>query len=247
MITISDKGPWRRIERIGDAVLLLGDCLEILPVLPKVDLFLADPPYEISAAGGGIGGRRQYLTDIRGHIDGGFDEAMLSAFDNWMVFCGKLGIIRLCQQAEQQGLRWQLRTWNKTNPTPLTNGNYLPDTEYMVHAFKTHKWKGKKRWVVGRVEQNNIDHPTVKPQYVMCDALECSSSVGNTVLDAYMGTASTGVACANLGRSFIGIEIEEKYFNIAAERIENAYRQKPMFPGDGYDEVNRSYEQLKML
>ena len=230
MIELPDSGPWKRIERIGDAVLLLGDCLAILPVLPKVDAVVADPEYEISASGGGIGGRRKYLKSIRGHLDGGFDESSLNAFDNWLVFCGRSGIVRLIVQAEAQSLRWQLRTWNKTNPTPLTNNNYLPDTEYMVHAFKAHVWEGKKRWVCGRIEHNNIEHPTVKPQYVMVDAVRCVSNLGDLILDQYMGTGSTGIACVNLGRKFIGIEIEERYFDIACERIENAQRQSRMFP-----------------
>ncbi len=130
---------------IGDCRLILGDCREVLPDLPMVDALITDPPYDISASGGGIGGKRQYLTDIRGHIDAGFDIAMLAAFENWFVFCGKQQLMALMKQAMDQGLRWQLRTWNKNNPTPLTNGNYLPDTEYMIHAFKTHVWQGKKR------------------------------------------------------------------------------------------------------
>jgi len=154
---------------------------------------------------------------------------MLSGFDNWMVFCGKPQLMDLMQKATDQGLRWQLRTWNKTNPTPLTNGNYLPDTEYMVHAFKTHVWQGKKRWIVGNVEKSGFDHPTVKPQYVMTDALQCATNYGGTVLDCFMGSGSTGVACVTLGRKFIGVEREPKYFEIACQRIEAAQRQATLF------------------
>lgn len=214
---------------IGNAELWHGDCREVLPLLPKADALVTDPPYEIAAAGGGIGAKRKYLADIDGHIDEGFDVEMLSAFDNWMVFCGKPQLMNLMMQADKQGLRWQLRTWNKTNPTPLTNGNYLPDTEYMVHAFKTHVWQGKKRWIVGNVEKSGYDHPTVKPQYVMADALQCASNRGDLVLDCFMGTGSTGVACVDMGRRFIGIERERKFFDIACERIARAQAQERLF------------------
>jgi hypothetical protein len=218
-----------RCEQIGNATLYLADYAEVLPLLPKVEALIIDPPYEIAAQGGGIGAKRKYLTDIDGHIDAGFDMGMLSGFDNWLVFCGKPQLMDLMQKATAQGLRWQLRTWNKTNPTPLTNGNYLPDTEYMVHAFKTHVWEGKKRWVVGNVEKSGFDHPTVKPQYVMVDALQCATNRGDTVLDCFMGSGSTGVACMSMGRRFIGVEREPKYFDIACRRIEDAQRITDMF------------------
>lgn len=203
--------------------------MDILPTLDKVDAVITDPPYKISASGGGIGGKRQYLSDIRGHIDEGFDVSILGKFANWYVFCGKPQLTMLIEQAEKQGLRWQLRTWNKTNPTPLTNNNYLPDTEYMIHAFKTHVWIGKKRWIVGNVEKSGFDHPTVKPQYVMIDSIQCASSKGDLILDPFVGSGSTGVAAVQMGRKFIGIEREPKYFDIACRRIEDAQKQIDMF------------------
>lgn len=215
--------------QIGDATLYLGDCMDILPTLDKVDAVITDPPYKVAAAGGGIGAKRQYLSDIDGHIDEGFNVSLLEKYNNWLVFCGKPQIIELAQKAEHQSLRWQLRTWNKTNPTPLTNGNYLPDTEYMIHAFKKHIWQGKKRWIVGNVEKNDFDHPTVKPIYVMNDSIICASNVGDIILDPFMGSGTTGVAAIQMGRKFIGIEREPKYFEIACKRIEQASKQVDMF------------------
>ncbi len=227
---LADRCPAaKRVEVIGQCELYLGDCMEILPALGKVDAVVTDPPYEIAAAGGGMGAKRKYLADIDGKIDAGFDLALLSAFDNWFVFCGKPQLVKLISQAEGQGLRWQIVTWNKTNPTPLTNGNYLPDTEYVIHAFKTHVWAAKSRFIVGPVEKNDFAHPTVKPQYVMAQSLRRCSSGGQSVLDPFMGTASTGVACVKSGRSFVGIEISEAYFDIACKRIRDAYRQGDMF------------------
>lgn len=219
-----------RIEHLAEGVALhCGDCREILPSLPNVDAVVTDPPYEIAAVGGGIGAKRKYLADISGHIDAGFEADMLASFKNWLVFCGKSQINKLSARAEKSGLRWQLLTWNKTNPTPLTNANYLPDTEYMVHAFVRHDWECKKRFIVGQVEKNEFEHPTVKPLYVMFKAIRSASSFGDSILDPFMGSGTTGVAAVKLGRKFIGVEIEPKYFDIACRRISEALKQPDMF------------------
>ena len=215
-----------------NAVLYLGDCVDILPsVVADYDIgaLIADPPYVIGASGAGIGKGRKYLQDIKGHLDGGFDLSLLAGFDNWLVFCAKAQLVELIGQAKSQGLNWMLLTWNKRNPTPLVNNNYLPDTEYMVHAFRKHIWESKTRFVVGNVEKNLFDHPTVKPLYVMNKAVMSASAKGDWVLDPFMGTGSTGVAALQLGRRFIGIEREIKYFDIACERIENAVSQGVLF------------------
>ena len=211
--------------------------MDILPTLPKVDAVITDPPYLMSAKGGGMGAQRQYLADIHEHIDAGFDVLMLETFKNWFVFCGKPQLLDLINQAEKQGLRWQLLTWNKTNPTPLSNNNYLPDTEYMVHAFESHHYESKTRFVVGQVERSGFDHPTVKPQYVMQKAIKSASHQGDTVLDCFMGTGSTGVAAIQLGRKFIGIEREPKYFDIACQRIEQAVAQGQLFAPEPVKQV----------
>jgi hypothetical protein len=218
-----------RVEHIGSATLYLGDCRELLPGIGHVDALVADPPFDIVALGAGICGRRQYLSDIAGHIDGGFDVLLLAPFRNWLVFCGKSQIAGLISTAEHNGLRWQLLTWNKTNPTPLTNGNYLPDAEYMIHAFEWHVWDGKSRWVIGPVEKNSFPHPTVKPLYVMMKAVSSTSAFGDIVLDPFAGSGTTGVACARLGLRFIGIERHPPYFDLMCRRIEAAQRQADLF------------------
>lgn len=220
---------WKRKEVIGDCELYLGDCREVIPLLAPVDALITDPPYLIDAKGGGIAAKREYLGSISGHIDSGFDSAILSNFFNWLVFCNKKQIVELIQKAESQGLRWRLLTWNKTNPTPLSNGNYLPDTEYMIHAFRRHDYISKTGFIVGPVEKNDIPHPAVKPQYVMQKVISSASNIDERILDPFMGSGSTGIACLKMGRKFAGIEIEEKYFDIACKRIEQAYKQLDMF------------------
>ena len=199
-----------------------GDAYELLPTLEKPNLLLTDPPYEISCSGGGIGGRRDYLKQIKGNdIDAGFDMTLLDAFENWCVFCGKQQLQKLLAAAGDR--RWALVTWNKPNPTPLTNANYLPDTEYIVHAFQTGRlfgeYRDKSRFIVHPVEQNDLGHPTVKPLAVVSKMLRLGSQEGETICDPFAGSGTTLVAAKLLNRRAIGIEINERYCEIAARRL----------------------------
>jgi len=217
-----------REEIIGDCRLILGDCREAIQALPRIDCVITDPPYEIVATGGGIGGKRKYLADITDFTDCGFDYSLLSGFDNWVVFGTLKQVPKLITQAD--GERWMLIVWNKPNPTPLCGGNYLPDTEYIIHRFSKGMlfggYKDKSRFIIHPCEQGK-EHPNEKPIPVMMKVVSNASGKGMTILDPFMGSGTTGVACVNLGRKFIGIEIEEKYFDIACRRIEKATKNKP--------------------
>lgn len=198
-----------------------GNAYELLPRLEKPHLLLTDPPYELTATGGGIGAKRQYLADIAGKIDSGFDMTLLDAFENWCCFCGKQQLKQLLAAAGDR--RWALVTWNKPNPTPLTNANYLPDTEYIVHAFQTGRlfgeYRDKARYIVHPVEQNDLGHPTVKPLAVVSKMLRLGSQEGETICDPFAGSGTTLVAAKLLNRRAIGIEINERYCEIAARRL----------------------------
>jgi DNA modification methylase len=213
-----------------------GDCREILPTLDvsAVDLLLTDPPYELTATGGGIGAKRAYLAGIAGHIDGGFDMGLVRSFRNWIVFCAKAQLTRLLAIAEESSKRWALITWNKPNPTPLVNANYLPDTEYIVHCFGSSKdlfgrYEDRSRFIVhpGVQSAAAIGHPTSKPLPVMNKLVALGSDTGHLVLDPYCGSGSTLRAAKDLGRRAIGIEIEERYCEIAAKRLS----QRVLFGG----------------
>jgi site-specific DNA-methyltransferase (adenine-specific) len=198
-----------------------GDCREIVPHLGRFDLLLTDPPYELQASGGGIGAKRKYLADIDGHIDSGFDTSILQGFDNWMVFCGKRQLLELLTLASPKV--WSLVTWNKPNPTPLCAGNYLPDTEYIVHAYQSGRlfgeYRDKSRFIIHPVEQNSFAHPTVKPLPVVAKMLRLGTVIGETVLDPFAGSGTTGRAAKDLGRKATLIEREERYCEIAAKRM----------------------------
>ena len=200
-----------------------GDCREILPPLEPVDLVLTDPPYDIVATGGGIAPRRPYLAEIKGFTDGGFDVEILNGISNWMVFCAKSQLAELITLATNNGGRWMLLTWNKPDPVPLVNGNYLPDTEYVVHAFQSGclhgSYRDRARFIVHPTNSTKNLHPNEKPLPIMKKLVNLGSSEGSTILDPFMGSGTTLRAAKDLGRKAIGIEIEERYCEVAANRM----------------------------
>lgn len=199
-----------------------ADCRDLLPdLVGKVDVLVTDPPYEIEARGAGIAARRDYFGAIEGFTDGGFDVALLRPFPRWAVFCGKEQIVGLIGAARA---RWCLTTWNKPNPTPLINGNYLPDTEYIVHAFPNGdalfgEYEDRRRWILYRGGEGVTGHPNEKPVAVVSKVLRVASGRGETVLDPFMGSGTTLLAARDLGRRAIGIEREERWCDVAVRRL----------------------------
>ena len=198
-----------------------GDCREILPSLGSFSLMLTDPPYVLTATGGGIGADRKYLDDIDGFTDMGFDESILDACENWMCFCAKTQLPSLIGRAVALP-RWMLVTWNKPNPTPLCNGNYLPDTEYIVHGCQSKRifgeFRDKSRWIVYPAQQHNL-HPNEKPLPVVEKLVRLGSEVGDVIVDPFAGSCVTALAAKLNGRRSVMIEIEEKYCEIGAQRM----------------------------
>jgi site-specific DNA-methyltransferase (adenine-specific) len=214
-------------------VLYCGDNNEILPLITEpIDLVLTDPPYLIGAKGGGLARNMKYLKDItNANIEKGVDYSFLNGFKNWFCFCSKAQLKELIGIAEVGN--WNILTWNKTNPTPLTNNNYLPDTEYIIHAYEKGRLFGtyadKSKFIVSPTEKNEFDHPTVKPLIIINKLIVLGSRVNELVLDPFSGSGSTCVACEVAQRRYIGIEISEKYCEIAKKRIEVEARQTKMF------------------
>jgi site-specific DNA-methyltransferase (adenine-specific)/modification methylase len=218
--------PWKRIEVIGDATLYLGDCLEILPTLGKVDAVVTDPPYGIGEAAGKNASRHHVFKGVMVKAnDHGVDE-----WDDKTVD----GAIPLIQYIARQqiifgGNYYDLPpsscwlVWDKENGKSHFADCELAWTNLRIAVRRIrYMWNGMFR----TNNERRGDHPTQKPIGVMEWAL--SFTTGD-VLDPFMGSGTTGVACVNLGRKFIGIEIMPKYFDIACERIENAQRQKRLF------------------
>lgn len=126
-----------------------------------------------------------------------------------------------------------LVTWNKKNPCPLVNGNYLPDTEYIIHAWRNGRLFGsfndKARYIVHRLgDKENGIHPNEKPVRVMTKMIRVATDNGDTILDPFMGSGTTIVAAIRQQRRAIGIEIDPTYFAIAVRRIEAEMDSQPL-------------------
>lgn len=232
-----------RIEKIGDATLYLGDCLEILPTLDKVDAVVTDPPYLLVSGGvtrpmmGGKFNSSEY--DNKGAIVAtdldwsDFMPVIYAALNEGHAYfmANNRHVAEAIKQGESAGFKFHnLLVWDKGTATP--NRWYMKNCEFTAFLYKGAAKQindcGMKQLISCPIVFN-ADHPTEKPVAIMESYIKNSTQRGNAVLDPFMGSGTTGVACAKLGRKFIGIELEPKYFDIACKRIEDAYRQPDMF------------------
>ena len=211
---------------IGNARLYLGDCLEILPLLPKVDACITDPPYGIGAykggtMGGGVLAKQSTYDAVQWDDAPPASELIdsLRAMSDWQAFFGG-NYFNLPPSS-----CWLV--WDKVN-----GDNNFADCELAwtnwPKAVRRLQW----RWH-GMIREGNEErfHPTQKPLQVMGWAIDlCPKS--DTILDPFMGSGTTGVAAVERRKTFIGIEREPKYFDIACRRIEQAYKQRPLFEAE---------------
>ena len=213
------------------------DAINVLKTLPdkSVDLIVTDPPYEF---GPGVSGgcfeadNRPYhksLEFVSKGIDNSYLEEMCRVMKkiNCYFFCNKEQLRQYIDFFGDKGASVDLLTWHKVNPTPMCDNKYLSDTEYIlffrekgVKVYGT--FETKRKWYAtptNKSGKDNFDHPTVKPLFIVENLIENSSLEGETVLDCFMGTGTTGVAAVSKGRNFIGVEIVEKYFKTCQQRI----------------------------
>ena len=244
-----------RVEAIGDCRLYLGDCLEVLPTLGGVDHVITDPPYEAhmhdyKRAEKAYGSARRIRID--GHANpppvdfasiaalrGPVTPFLVAAAGGWLlVFCTPEGVAPWRDNIEASGAKYKRAChWIKPDSAPQFNGQGpAMGAEMFVAAWcgAGHaRWNGGGRRNVFTHYCQPSDrhgvHPTEKPVALMSELVSLFSDTGQTVLDPFMGSGTTLVACAKLGRRGIGIEIDERYFDIACERIRKAYDQPDMF------------------
>lgn len=211
---------------IGRATLYLGDCRDILPTLGKVDAVVTDPPYGMNwntdstrfKGGGSTGINRPAIFGD----DEPFDPAHLLALNVPTVIWGY-------NHMAQRLPAGRVLIWLKQNPNSY--GAFLSDAELAWANGGNGVWAFyRPRSIATAVIEGggSVAHPTQKPVSLMRWCLEYTPKA-KTVLDPYCGSGTTGVAAVQMGRDFIGIEREPKYFDIACKRIEDAQRQGDLF------------------
>lgn len=223
--------------------------MQILPTLGPVAHIVCDPPYEAK-----LHAAKAHLTQLR--KDGGpeliaidFDciDPIRDAFvgvaaeqcQGWLIaFCTAEGVARWADAINPSPIKYKRAcVWVKPDSTPQLNGQGpAMGAEMFVAAWAGTghaRWNaGGKRGVythcVNNAERHGA-HPTEKPRRLMSEIVADFTSSGEIVCDPFMGSGTTGVSCVMAGRPFVGIERDERYFNIACHRIEQAQRQGKLF------------------
>jgi site-specific DNA-methyltransferase (adenine-specific) len=212
-----------RTEIIGAATLYLGDCRDVLPTLGPVDAVVTDPPY-------GIGWKPRVTHQDQPWVDEiDFDiRLFLSVGRYHLIWGGQYFADKL--PAAPGWLTWCKRPvdgFDFSNDKRSYATTELAWRDWGKAKFISHTWDGGMR--AGVAENRTFCHPSQKPVEVMRWCVQQLPADVGVILDPFMGSGTTGVACAHEGRRFIGIEREPAYFDIACRRIEQAQRQGDMF------------------
>lgn len=207
--------------------LMQGDCLERMKEIPdgSVDMILTDIPYgAVNRDSNGIRvldkGKADVLTF---DIDAFLNECVRTSKGYCVVFCGKEQFSHIYEFFSKQKGTVRPIIWEKSNPSPMNGQHiYLSGVEMAVwfkrsghKSFNAHCKNTVFKFPNGRSKT----HPTEKNMLLWEEILKDCSNEREVILDPCMGSGTTGVACRNTSRRFIGIEMDENYFNIAKQRI----------------------------
>ena len=203
---------------IGNATLYLGDCAEILPTLGKVDAVITDPPY-------GLGEKL--------HGGNGEWSKNFSVAPEWDKKTISLDLIKKFVDFANESIIWGGNYYD----LGISRGWFLWDKcQEHTSAHAEMAWTNLdipvRVFRMSRVEaygQMDKQHPTQKPLALMEWCIDKCKNNPQTILDPFMGSGTTGVAAVKMDRKFIGIEREQKYFDIACKRIEQAQAQIKLF------------------
>jgi site-specific DNA-methyltransferase (adenine-specific)/modification methylase len=210
---------------IGNATLYLGDCMDILPTLDKVDAVITDPPF-------GVGNFVQISGNVRGEIV------------TWNESGPSAEFFQLLKEKSTHRVIWGANyfncfegagglVWVKNQPMPNMSKAEMASTS----------WGNKVELInltwTNYVNTKESDHPCERPVLLYKWCIQQVPKQPQTILDPFMGSGTTGVAAIQMGRRFIGIEREPKYFDIACKRIEQAVAQGQLFQPEPITQVQK--------
>jgi len=220
------------------------DCYKAIKEIPdkSIDLIVTDPPYliENTKAGGGtqLSKSIQKMNDELelSNLVGSIDETILNEFIrvlktiNLYIWCNHKQIpMYLDFFVNKHKCAFDIIIWHKPNATPLFNNKYLTDKEYCLYFRKSgyccpanyEEAKTVYSMPINIKDKDKFWHPTIKPRKIIENLIKNSSRPNDLVLDCFLGSGTTAVACKNTGRRYLGFEINEKYFKIAQDRLKN--------------------------
>lgn len=219
---------------------ILGDGYEIIKSIPdkSIDMVYTDPPYEFEY---GVGKTGIFKNRINGTYDDikntslvkGIDDSILLEFMRVMkkvniyLWCNKAQIKTYLDYFLQYDVTFEILTWHKTHPTPMTKNMFLPDTEYCLY-FRSkdfglndgydlkHKYYVSKQ---NKADKKLYKHPTIKPLGFVKAHILHSTNLNDIVFDPFCGSGTTCVACKETDRRYLGIEIDKGYHKISVDRL----------------------------
>lgn len=207
-----------RVEHIGDATLYCGDCREVLPTLSGVDAVVTDPPYGVD-------------FNYASYSDKSEEHCAFIA--GWLPTIRTIAHCSMVATGMRHLMAYPQPDWILCWHKPASMGRCQLGFTNWEPVLQYGKARGKSSvdfFTAPIIVDSEVEgHPCPKPIKWAERLTEIATPLGARILDPFMGSGTTGVACARLGRKFIGIEIEPKYFDIACRRIEQAQRQKDMF------------------
>ncbi|MDY0225181.1 MAG: site-specific DNA-methyltransferase [Candidatus Methanomethylophilaceae archaeon] len=232
--------------------ILCGDCMVGLKEIPDgcVDLIMMDPPYLLDTsnghggrgfgpAKGSVKGSANYMKELhQGTFTEGITDDVLDELVRVMrkiniyIWCNERQIPQYLNYFLDKGCNFNVLTWHKSRVIPFCANMYLSDTEYClffrdkgVRIRGDYSTLSKYHISIPNVEdKNKYDHPTIKPLQLIRRLISNSSDEGDLVLDPFMGSGTTAVACVQSGRDYLGWELDEGYHKTAERRVDSAHK-----------------------
>ncbi|MCI9293202.1 MAG: site-specific DNA-methyltransferase [Erysipelotrichaceae bacterium] len=221
---------------------MLGNSYELIQLIPdnSIDCIYTDPPYLFQKGGIDSGmfvdRKTKLYSDILNELTlaKGIDYSILDEFVRVMkyiniyLWCNKEQIYSYLKYFNNKNVLCEVLTWHKSNPTPLTHNCFLPDTEFCLYFREKGKIKLnqgyhlKSKYYISATnvkDKKLYQHPTIKPYEFVRRHILHSTNESNIVLDAFSGSGTTCCVCKELGRRYLGFEINSKYYSISVNRL----------------------------